>query len=99
MSKTGSVTIPIQLYDKLKADSDELVSIKNCNLKLENIYSNHMVIRPDGDFIEYIDKVLKARFDEQFGDKDIKYDGITEYNLRVAQFEKEDDEDGSGDEA
>lgn len=99
MSKTGSVTIPVEVYDKLKADSNELEMVKNCNLELINTYADNMTIRPNNDFIEYINSVLRTRFEEQFGDRGIEYNEISEYNLRVAQFEKEDDkEDGSDDE-
>lgn len=96
MNKTGYATIPIEMYAKLKADSDELSCIKGCKLAIENIYGRNMVIRPDIEFTEYIDNLLKTKFEEQFGGKGIEYDGISEYNLRVAQFVKE---DGSDDEA
>lgn len=99
MNKTGSVTIPVEMYDKLKADSNELEMVKNCKLEVVNIYDRNMAIRPDIKFIEYINNLLRARFEEQFGDKDIKYEEIRGYNLRVAQFEKEDDADESGNEA
>lgn len=99
MNKTGFVTIPIEMYDKLRADSSELEMVKNCNLELVNVYSGHMAIRPNNAFIEYINGVLRTRFEEQFGDKGIEYEEVNGYNFRVAQFEKEDDkEDGSDDE-